>query len=141
MLWLSAFGIMYSLNITNATTFCIGTSVDDFALDKCWLEITEIFFCKDFDNRSSHPEVFLGKGVLKICSKFIGEYPCRSEICAFSEHLFLGTPLDGCFVISCHQLHQNIMHLSRWILHKIWYILRYVVSNLSYQWSMILFSN
>ena len=27
---------------------------------------------------SSHSEVFLGKGVLKICSKFTGEYPCRS---------------------------------------------------------------
>ena len=32
-------------------------------------------------NRSSSPpEVFLGKGVLKICSKFIGEHPCRSVI-------------------------------------------------------------
>ena len=30
--------------------------------------------------RSSHPEVFLGKGVLKICSKFLVEYPCQSAI-------------------------------------------------------------
>ena len=29
-------------------------------------------------NRSSHPEVFLGKGVLKKCSKFTGEHPCQS---------------------------------------------------------------
>ena len=29
---------------------------------------------------SSHAEVFLGKGVLKICSKFTGEHPCRSAI-------------------------------------------------------------
>ena len=28
--------------------------------------------------RSNHPEVFLVKGALKICSKFTGEYPCRS---------------------------------------------------------------
>ena len=28
----------------------------------------------------SRPEVFLGKGVLKICSKFTGERPCRSVI-------------------------------------------------------------
>ena len=28
--------------------------------------------------RSSHPEVFLGKGVMKICSKIPGEHPCRS---------------------------------------------------------------
>ena len=30
---------------------------------------------------SSHSEVFLGKGVLKICSKFTGEHPCWSAIC------------------------------------------------------------
>ena len=26
--------------------------------------------------RSSYPEVFLGKGVLKVCSKLTGEHPC-----------------------------------------------------------------
>ena len=30
--------------------------------------------------RSSNPEVFLGQGVLKICSKFTGEHPCRTAI-------------------------------------------------------------
>ena len=30
--------------------------------------------------KSSHPEAFLGKGVLRICSKFTGEHPCRSAI-------------------------------------------------------------
>ena len=29
---------------------------------------------------SSPPEVFLGKGVLKICSKFTGEHLCQSVI-------------------------------------------------------------
>ena len=29
---------------------------------------------------SSHPVMFLGKGILKICSKFSGEHPCRSTI-------------------------------------------------------------
>ena len=28
--------------------------------------------------KRSHPEVFLGKSVLKICSKFTEEHPCRS---------------------------------------------------------------
>ena len=28
----------------------------------------------------STPEVLLGKGFLKICSKFTGEHPCRSVI-------------------------------------------------------------
>ena len=38
--------------------------------------------CKDLltKYRNSHPEVFLGKGVLKICSKCTGEHPCRSAI-------------------------------------------------------------
>ena len=70
-------------------------------------------------SRSSSPEVFLGKGVLKICSKFTGEHPCRSVIlinllcnlfkshfsmggllkicCILSEHIFLWTPLERCF--------------------------------------------
>ena len=30
--------------------------------------------------RSSLSEVFLGKGVLKICSKFTGEHPCQSAM-------------------------------------------------------------
>ena len=30
--------------------------------------------------RSRRPEMFLGKGDLKICSKFTGEHPCRSVI-------------------------------------------------------------
>ena len=30
--------------------------------------------------RSSRPEVFLGKGVVKICLKFTGEHPCRCVI-------------------------------------------------------------
>ena len=41
-------------------------------------------------DRSSHPEMFLGKGVLKICSQFTGETSCRSAIsikllCKFIE--------------------------------------------------------
>ena len=31
------------------------------------------FLFKLISARSSHPEVFLGRGVLKICSKFSGE--------------------------------------------------------------------
>ena len=39
-----------------------------------------LFYSEIVHYRSSHPEVFLGKGVLKICSKFTGEHPCRSAI-------------------------------------------------------------
>ena len=39
--------------------------------------------------RRSHPEVFLGKGVLKICSKFTGEQPYRSAILKSCEATLL----------------------------------------------------
>ena len=42
--------------------------------------------------------MFLGKGVLKICSKFTVEHPYQNHICCiFSEYLFLRTSLNGCF--------------------------------------------
>ena len=66
--------------------------------------------------RCIRPEAFLRKDVLKICSKFTGERPCRNAISIklqgtlieislrdgwicniFSEQLFLKTPLDCCF--------------------------------------------
>ena len=30
--------------------------------------------------RNSHAEMFLGRDILKICSKFTGEHPCRSAV-------------------------------------------------------------
>ena len=50
-----------------------------------------------------NPKVFLGKGVLKIGSKFTEEHPCQIEIAlrhrcsSVNEHLFLGAPLGGWF--------------------------------------------
>ena len=48
--------------------------------------------------RSAPPEVFLGKSVLKICTKFTGEHPMRSVVsikllCSFIEI----TVRHGCF--------------------------------------------
>ena len=76
-----------------------------------------------YKTRSSHPEVFLGKGVLKICSKFTGEHPCRSVIsvkllCNFTETTlrlcnFTETTLrHGCspvnlLLIFCTHLNKN----------------------------------
>ena len=51
--------------------------------------------------RSSHTEVFLGKGV-KICSKSTGEHPCRSAICNFIEIALR----HGCSPI-------NLLHIFR----------------------------
>ena len=57
--------------------------------------------------RSSHPELFLRKAVLKICSKFTGEHSCRSAIsikllCNFIEI----TLRHGCSPV-------NLMHVLR----------------------------
>ena len=70
--------------------------------------------CEESSSRSSHPDSFLGKGVLEICCNLTGENPCRSVIsikllCNFIKitlrhgcsHLnllhILRTPLSGCF--------------------------------------------
>ena len=58
-------------------------------------------------SRNSPPEVFLGKDVLKICSKFTGEHPRRSVIsikllCNFIEIIFR----HGCSLV-------NLLHIFR----------------------------
>ena len=59
------------------TKSCFFKSIFNFAnaaiQKKLLLDKTEII-------KSSHPEVLLGKCVLKICSKFTGEHPRRSAI-------------------------------------------------------------
>ena len=57
--------------------------------------------------RSSHPEVFLVKGVLKICSKRTGEHPCRSAISIKLKSKFIEIALrHGCFPV-------NLLHIFR----------------------------
>ena len=45
---------------------------------RTWYNRTLMVYTKLF--RSSPPDVFLGEGVLKICSKLKGEHPCPSAI-------------------------------------------------------------
>ena len=57
--------------------------------------------------RSSHPEVFIGKGFPKICSKFTGEHPCRSAILIMLQSIFIEITLwHGCSPV-------NLLHISR----------------------------
>ena len=51
------------------------TSISILKYPDCSLE-DMVDYVKPAVRRSSPPEVFLGKGVLKICSKFTGEHPC-----------------------------------------------------------------
>ena len=58
-------------------------------------------------DKSSHPEVFLEKDVLKICSKFTGEHPCRSAISIKLQSNFTEITLrHGCS-------HVNMLHIFR----------------------------
>ena len=57
--------------------------------------------------RSSHPEVFLGKGILKICSKCTGEHSCRSAISIkLQSSCFEITLWHGCSPV-------NLLHIFR----------------------------
>ena len=49
-----------------------------FSIIHHFLSLVDFWFITNF--RSSPPEVFLGKGVLKIFSKFAREHPCQSVI-------------------------------------------------------------
>ena len=60
-----------------------------------------------FYSRSSHLEVFLEKGVLKICSKFTGEHTCRSVISIKLQSNFIEITLrHGCSPV-------NLLHIFR----------------------------
>ena len=57
--------------------------------------------------RRSHSEVLLGKGVLRICSKFKGEIPCRSVISIKSQSNFIEiAPWHGCSPV-------NVLYIFR----------------------------
>ena len=57
--------------------------------------------------RSSQTEVFLRKGLLKICSKFTGEHPCQSVIPIKLQSNFIEITLrHGCSTV-------NLLHIFR----------------------------
>ena len=57
--------------------------------------------------RSSPPDVFLGKDVLKICSKFTGEHPCQNVISIKLLCNFIETAVrHGCSPV-------NLLHTFR----------------------------
>ena len=74
-------------------------------------------------NRSSHPEVFLGKGALKMCSKFTVKHPCRCVISIKLPCNFIEITLrNGCSPV--HLLHISWTpfpkNISGWLLLKKW---------------------
>ena len=64
------------------------------------------------NTRSSHPEVLSRKGVLKKCSKFTGEYPCRCAISKKLQSNFIEiTRRYGCSPV-------NLLHVFRTRFYK-----------------------
>ena len=66
------------------------------------VQLNTVILCLDQVSasiRSNHQEVFLGKGILKIYNKFIGEYSCQSAILIkflatlFKSHFGIGVLL------------------------------------------------
>ena len=61
--------------------------------------------------RSSPSEVYLRKGVLKICSKFEGEHPCRSAISIKLQCNFIEIALrHGCSPSNLLQIFRAAFH-------------------------------
>ena len=82
----------------------------------CWWKVAHdgrgilVESCSSTD-QSSRPEVFLGKGVLKICSKFKEEHPCRSAISIKLQTNFIEIALrHGCSPVNFNSFS------SRWLL-------------------------
>ena len=78
--------------------------------------------------RSSRPKVFLGKGVLKICSKFTGEHPCRSAISIkLQSNIIQITLRHGCSPV-------NLVHIFRtpFLRNTQGWLLLYLVSVVCY---------
>ena len=67
-----------------------------FLNKKIWLHFT--------NDRSSHPEVSLRKGVLKICSKFTGENPCWSVISIKLLYFIEIALWHGCFPVNSQHI-------------------------------------
>ena len=79
-------------------------------------------------DRSSRPKVFLGKGVLKICSKFTGEHPCRSAISIkLQSNIIQITLRHGCSPV-------NLVHIFRtpFLRNTQGWLLLYLVSVVCY---------
>ena len=77
---------------------------------------------KQENYRSSHPEVFLGKGVLKIRSRCRGENPCQSALsikllCNFIEI----TLQNGCSPVNLWHIFRTpfLKNTSEWLLLKL----------------------
>ena len=65
--------------------------------------------------RSSRLDVSLGKGILKICSKFTGEHPCRSAILIKLQSNFIKIALrHGCSPVNLPHIYRTPLGGCSW---------------------------
>ena len=76
--------------------FLVRSTLNESALFPCKTALSKA--------RNSHSGVFLGKRVLKICSKFTGEHSCRKVISIWNFTEF--TLRQRCFLV-------NLLHIFR----------------------------
>ena len=72
--------------------------------------------------RSSRPELFLGKGVLKLCRKFAGEHICRCVVSLKLQSNFIEITLrHGCSPVNLLHIFRTPlpMNTSGWLLLKV----------------------
>ena len=99
---------------------------------ECFLRIWALLLSTLLNYRSSHPEVFLRKGVLEICSKFTGEHPCRGGISITLNGNFIEITLrHGCSPVNLQHLFKKpfLKNTSGWMLLDM-QSLRKLISNL-----------
>ena len=82
-------------------------------------------------SRSSHPEVYLGKGILKLCHKFTGEQPCRKVISIKLQSNFIKITLrHGCSPVNLLHIFRTLFPKNtsgRLLLHVVQHIVRQVL--------------
>ena len=104
--------------------------------------------------RGSRSPVFLEKGVLKKCSKFTGEHPCRSAISIKLQSSFIEITLrHGCSPVNLLHIFRTLFlkNTSRWLLLKIFicaislrllpFKFLYLYITVSFQYVSFLFTN
>ena len=88
-------------------------------------------------NRSSRPEVFLRKSVLKICSKITGEHPCRSVYSIKLQSTLICWNHTSAWVFSCKFATYFQNTSGRLLLTKVWLLITPQLSNIK-KWTISL---
>ena len=80
----------------------------------CWWTVVSSLVTKRSEYRSSYPEVFLGKGVLKICSKLFKKIYSRNR-----ERNGTTVGNYACMTVHCEKIYRPLIYLA---ISRSWFI-------------------